>query len=112
MGEPPLPLLAPARGAVPNHLRDRGDEANDPACCAAMRITSVELEKSTLRNLMAGALCSAARVSGRGTRTHSACPNCGAENEDKIHVLWAYAEWEQARETWSRWLWHATSALT
>ena len=55
---------------------------------AAMRVTSRELEKSLLRDLMAGALWMAARVPGHRMQTHSACPHCGAAHEDEVHVLW------------------------
>ena len=65
-----------------------GDGADGPACRAALRVASTELEKSLLRGLMAGALWMVARVSGHGTRTNSACPHCGAEHEDEVHVLW------------------------
>ena len=46
-----------------------------------------------------GALWTAARVSGHGTRTNFACPHCGAAHEDKVHVLWDCPEGERARET-------------
>ena len=69
-----------------------------------MRVASMELEKSLLRGLMAGALWTAARVSSHGMRTHSACPHCGAAHEDEDHVVWECPNWERARETWSLWL--------
>ena len=76
-----------------------------------MRVASTELEKSVLRGLMAGALWKAARVSGHGMRTHSACPHCGAAHEDEVHVLLDCPQWEQARETWIPWLRDAAAAL-
>ena len=77
-----------------------GDGADGPACRAALRAASTELEKSPLRGLVAGAMWTAARVSGHGTRTNSACPRCGAAHEDEAHVLWDYPEWGDARGTW------------
>ena len=62
----------------------------------------MELEKSLLRGLIAGALWTAVRVSGDILRTNSACPNREAAREDKVHVLCNCLEWEQARETVSR----------
>ena len=76
-----------------------------------MRVASTELEKSLLRGLMAGALWTAAQVSGHSMRNHSACPHCGAAHEDEDHVLWDSPEWEQARETWSPELRDAAVAL-
>ena len=55
-----------------------GDGADGPACRAALRAASTELEKSLLRGLLAGAMWTAARVSGHGTRANAACPHCGA----------------------------------
>ena len=80
------------------------------ACRAALRVASTELEKSLLRGLMAIALWTAARLSGHGMRTNSACPHCGAAHEDKVHVLWDCPEWEQARGTWRPWLGDADAA--
>ena len=88
-----------------------GDGADGLACRPAMQIASTELEKPLLRGLIAGALWTAARVSGHGMRTHSACPHYGAAQEDKVHVLWDCPEWERARETWSPWLRDAAAAL-
>ena len=88
-----------------------GDGADGPACRVALRAASTELEKSLLRGLMAGALWTAARVSGHGMRTNSACPRCGAAHEDEVHVLWDCPEWEQARETWRPWLSDAATAI-
>ena len=77
-----------------------GDGADGPACRAALRAASTELEKSLLRGLLAGAMWTAARVSGHGMRTNAACPHCGAAHEDEAHVLWDCPEWDGARETW------------
>ena len=88
-----------------------GDGVDGPACRAAMRVASTELEKSLLRGLMAGALWTAAPLSGHGTRTHSACPHCGAAHEDEVHVLWDCPVWEQARKTWSPWLRDVAASL-
>ena len=77
-----------------------GDGADGPARHAALRAASTELEKSLLHGLMAGALWTAARVSGHGMRTNSACPHCGAAHKDEVHVLWDCPEWDQARGTW------------
>ena len=71
-----------------------GDRADGPACRAALCAASTELEKSLLRGLMAGALWTAARVSGHGMQTNSACPPCGAAHEDEVHILWDCPEWE------------------
>ena len=60
---------------------------------------------------MAGALLTAARVSGHGMRTNSACLHCRAAHEDEVDVRWDCPEWEQARETRSPWLLDATAAL-
>ena len=76
-----------------------GDGAHGPACRATLRAASTESDKSLLRGLMAGALWTAARVSGHGMRTNSTCPHSGAAHEDEVHVLWDCLEWEQARET-------------
>ena len=88
-----------------------GDGVDGPACRAALRVTSTELEKSLLRGLMAGALWTAARVSSHGMRTNSECPHCGAAHEDEVHVLWDCPAWEQVRETWSPSLRDAAAAL-
>ena len=81
-----------------------GDGADGPACQAALRAASTELEKSLLRGLLAGAMWTAARVSGHGMWTNSACPQCGAAHEDEAHVLWECPEWDDARGTWLPWL--------
>ena len=60
-----------------------GDGADGPACRAALRAGSMKLEKSLLRGLLAGAVWTAARVSGSGMRASSACPDCGAAHEDE-----------------------------
>ena len=88
-----------------------GKGAVGPACRAAMRVASTELEKSLLHGLMAGPLWTAERVSGYGMRTHSGCPHCGAADEDEVHVLWHRLEWERSRETWSPWLRDVAAAL-
>ena len=87
-----------------------GDGADGPACRAALRPASTELEKSLLRRLMAGALWRT-RVSGHGMQTNSACPHCGAAHEDEVHVLWDCPEWESARETWRPWLSDTATAI-
>ena len=87
-----------------------GDGADGLACRAALRAASIELEKSLLRGLMAGAMWTAARASGHGMRTNSACPHCGAAHEDKAHVLWDCPEWDDAR-TWRPWLSDAAEAI-
>ena len=89
----------------------RGDGADGPACRAALRTASTKLEKSLLRGLMAGALWTAARVSGHGMRTNSACPHYGAAHEDQVYVPWDCPEWERARETWRPWLSDAATAI-
>ena len=78
---------------------------------AALRVASTELEKSLLRGLMAGAMWTAARVSGHGMRTNSACAHCGVAHEDEVHVLLDCPEWEQATETWRPWPRDAAAAL-
>ena len=88
-----------------------GDVADGPACRAALRAASTELEKSLLHGPMPGALWTAARVSGYGTRTNSACPHCGAAYQDEVHVLWDCLEWDVARETWRPWLNDAATAI-
>ena len=88
-----------------------GDGADGAACCAALRVTSTELQQLLVRGLMAGALSTAARVLGHGTRTNSACPYCGAAHKDQIHVLWDCPEWEHARVTWRPWLCDAAAAI-
>ena len=50
-----------------------GDGADGPACRAALRAASTESEK-LLRGLLAGAMWTAARVSGHGMRANAACP--------------------------------------
>ena len=77
-----------------------GDKADGPACRTALRAASTELEKSLLRRLMARAMWTAAKVSGRGTRTKSACPHCGAAHEDEVDVLCHCPECDDARVTW------------
>ena len=81
-----------------------GDGADGPACRAALRAASTELEKSLLRGLLAGAMWTAARVSGHSMRANAACPHCGAAHEDEAHVLWACPKWGDARGTWLPWL--------
>ena len=88
-----------------------GDGADGPACRAALRAASTELEKSLLCGLMAGAMWTVARVSGHGMRTNYACSHCGAAHEDKAHVLWECPEWDDARETWLPWLRDAAGAI-
>ena len=88
-----------------------GDGADGPACRAALRAASMELEKSLLRGLMARAMWTAARVLGHGTRTNSACPPCGAAHDDEAHVLWDCPEWDDARGTWLPWLSDAAWAI-
>ena len=95
----------------PVTFEGRGDGADGPACRAALRAASTELEKSLLRGLMAGAMWTAARVSGHGTRTNSACPHRGAAHEDEVHVLWDCLEWGNARGTWRPWLSDAAEAI-
>ena len=77
-----------------------GDGADGPACRAVLRAASMELEKSLLRGLLAGAMWTAARLSGHGTRANSACPHCGAAHADEAHVPWECPEWGDARGTW------------
>ena len=96
-GQPSLPFLAPAR--CPVTFGGLGSGADSPACRAALRVASTELEKSLLRGLMAGALWTAARVLGHGTPTNSACPHCGVTHEVEVQVLWDCPEWEQAKGT-------------
>ena len=101
------------------HLEGRGpvtfgglrNGADSLARRKALRAASTKLEKLLLRGLMARALWTAARVSGHGTRTNSACPNCNAAHEDEIDVLWDGLEWEQARKTWRPWLGDAATAI-
>ena len=88
-----------------------GDGADGPACRAALRAASTEWEKSLLRGLMAGAMWTAARVSGHGMRTNSACPHCSAAHEDEVHILWECPEWDDARGTWLPWLSNAAGAI-
>ena len=95
----------------PVTLGGQGDGADGPACRAALRAASTELEKSLLRGLMARAMWAAARVSGHGTRTNSACPHCGAAHEDEVHSLWNCPEWNNARGTWRPWLSNAAQAI-
>ena len=88
-----------------------GDRADGPACRAALRAASTELEKSLLRGLLTGPMWTAARVSGHGTRAHSACPHCGAAHEDEAHVVWECPEWDKARGRWLPWLNDAAGAI-
>ena len=88
-----------------------GDGADGPACRAPLRAASTELEKSLLRGLLAGAMWTAARVSGHGLRANAACPHCGAAHEDEAHVLWDCPEWDTARGTWLPWLHDAAGAI-
>ena len=88
-----------------------GDGADGPACRAALRLASMELEKPLLRGLLAGALWMAARVSGHGMQTNSACPHGEAAHEDEVHVLWDCLEWEYAKEIWRPWLRDAAPTL-
>ena len=88
-----------------------GDGADGPACRAALRAASTELEKSLLRGLLAGAMWTAARVSGHGMRANAACPHCGAAHEDEAHVLWDCPEWGDATGTWLSWLNDAAGAI-
>ena len=88
-----------------------GDGADGPACRAALRAASTELEKSLLRGLLAGAMWTAARVSGHGMCANAACPHCGAAHEDEAHILWDCPEWDGARETWLPWLHDAARAV-
>ena len=88
-----------------------GDGVDRPACRAALHGASTELENSSLRRLLAGALWTAARVSGHGMRTNSVCPDCGVAHEDEVHVLWDCPQWEQASETWRPWLLDVAATL-
>ena len=88
-----------------------GDGADGPACRAALRAASTELEKSLLRGLLAGAIWTAARVSGHSMRANAACPHCGTAHEDKAHVLWDCPEWDGTRETWLPCLHDAARAI-
>ena len=88
-----------------------GDEVDGLACRAALLAASMELEKSLLRGLLAGAMWTAARVSGHGMWANSACPHCGAAHEDEAHVLWECPEWGDARGTWLPWLNDAAGAI-
>ena len=87
-----------------------GDGADGPACRPALRAASTKLEKSLLRGLLAGAMWTAARVSGHGMRSNSACPHCGAAHEDEARVLWECPEWDDAR-VWLPWLSDAAGAI-
>ena len=69
------------------------------------------MEKSLLRGLLAGAMWTAARVSGHGMHANAACPHCGAAQEDEAHVLWDCPEWDDARGTWLPWLHDAARAI-
>ena len=89
-----------------------GDGADGPAYRVAHRAASTELEKSLLRGLLAGAMWTAARVSGHGTRANSACPRYGAAHEDEAHVLWECPERDDARGTWLLWLNDAAGAIS
>ena len=88
-----------------------GDGADGPACRAALWAASTELEKSLLRGLLAGAMWTAARVSGHGMRANSECPHYGAAHEDEAHVLWECPELSDARGTWLPWLNDAAGAI-
>ena len=88
-----------------------GDGAGGPARRAALRAASTELEKLLLRGLLAGAMWSAALVSGHGMRANDACPHCGAAHEDEAHVLWDCREMGDARGTWLPWLNDAAGAI-
>ena len=77
-----------------------GDGVDAPACRVALRAAPTEWEKSLPRGLMAGALWTAARVSGHSMRTNSARPYCGAAHDDEVQVLWDRLEWESAKCTW------------
>ena len=96
---------------MPRHLRGLGDGADGPACRAALRAASTESGKSLLRELLAGAMGTAARVSGHGMRANAACPSCGAAHEDKVNLLWDYPEWGDARGRWLPWLKDAAGAI-
>ena len=88
-----------------------GDGADGPACRTALRAASTELEKWLLRGLVAGAMWTAARVSGHGMRANSACPHCGAAHEEEARVLWECPGWDAARGTWLPWLNDAAGAI-
>ena len=88
-----------------------GYGADGPACRAAMRLASTELEWSLLRGLLTRALWTAARVRGHRMRDNSECPHRGAAHEDEEHVLWGCPEWETARATWLPWLQDAAGDL-
>ena len=88
-----------------------GDGADGPACCAALRAASTDLEKSLLRGLLAGAMWTAARVSDYSTRANSACPHYGVAHEDEAHILWECPEWDNTRGTWLPWLNDAAGAI-
>ena len=62
-----------------------GDGADSPTRRAALRTASTGLDQSLLRGLMAGALWTAARVSGHGTWTNFACPLCGGAHADEFY---------------------------
>ena len=88
-----------------------GDGADGTAYRAALRAACKELEKSLLRGLLAGAMWTAARLSGHGMRANAACPHCSAAHEDEAHVLWDCPEWGDARETWPPWLEDTAGAI-
>ena len=88
-----------------------GDGADGPDCRAALRAASKEVEKSLLRGLLAGAMWTAARVSGHGMRANAACPHCGAAHENEAHVLSDCPEWGDARGTWLPWLRDAAGVI-
>ena len=77
-----------------------GDGPNGEACRPALLAASTELEKSLLRTLLAGAMWTAARVSGHGMRANAACPHCGAAHEDEAQVLWDCPKWGDTRGMW------------
>ena len=60
---------------------------------------------------MAWAMWTAARVSGHGMQTNSACPHCGAPPEDKAHVIWECPEWDDATGMWRPRLRDAAEAI-
>ena len=83
-----------------------GDGADGPACRAALRAASTELEKSLLRGLLARAMWTASRVSGHGLRANAACPRRGAVHEDED-----CPEWSDTRRTWLPWLHDAAGGI-
>ena len=60
---------------------------------------ATELDRSMLRGVMAGALCTADRAHRRGLRQDGNCPYCSkGTREDEDHLLWWCAAWKSARE--------------